>query len=929
MRKITPLVGISLSFVLAGCQTPLFSDGLPGSLFAGNSRKDNAETETRQTAASSKPQLGGRGWRNAASRAAEQESNAQITSLNNVERLREFLAKGNAAMQSGQYDNARIQYETILSLEPQHATAHHMLGRINDMARKFDAAERHYLAALSSNREDGYLLSDLGYSYLQQGRLDEARQYLTQAITREPDLAVAKVNLAAVYAYNGDQRGALAWLREVGSEQQAQETLASITSKPAPWVLNGASGTIASAADKYSINKDGQVLDANGQPLTTWEEVQAAMKEIRQQGSQARRIEQQLQEFQERERINRAMAQQSEYDRNSSNSDDASLNRRMQAISQASGSRSQDQLNSRPIYIGPPESNQSSQQPGPIAFNGAPTQAGNGAVNQWPSNAQQHAFPNASGVSSPAPASQHDPYSGLLNPAGPTGFTQPSEFSHQQVPTTQPHTSGSTVPPQFPGTQALPAQTGQYASSSDPRLTGHQSPHVGAPHAGGLYGINAGPGASTNSGQNGAVPNWNGAGSGRPLHNQHTTTMQTPSPNSTGAAPGFNPHAQQYSTNGAMPVTGAAQQPAANQLPVDQYGNPIQQPVPGTPGWNAPPSGQFPNQRSTAPNPNYFGQGAAPGNVTPQAGSFTSSPQHNAAGQYSSGQSGQYPVGNSHYQQHSHVSGHSPQIDSPYSGGANAGQQQIQQLSFNDQAPMAQIDRGQTFNQYSEADRQATRLGMAAGFGPLAPITTETTQTARSSRPLPDQVQSNYAPQSPAPQNYWPPENARQEPATSAPANARPSSPVNQPGQFRQQPSSVPNQEFPGAVPATSRQLPGQSQFQGSNQSVSGPSMAGQTGGQDPQTAQSWLRMPPSQADVTMPAAFTSTTQPIQQQSQNYQRPDVTNQAWQNGALASPTMRPEFGQPHMTEPFLRTPEAQNGQPGNTQSVQTASWPSPQ
>ena len=205
MRKLPPFVASSLCLLLVGCQTPLFSDGLFSSLTQNRTlTAQKASLDTDRSVSATKPRIGGRGWRNATNRDAEKQAQAPAIGLNNVGQLREFLAKGNDAMQKGLYDDARIQYETVLSLEPHHATAHHMLGRISDMSKRFDEAERHYLEALSANREDGYLLSDLGYSYLQQGRLDEARQYLTQAITREPDLAIAKVNLAAVYAYGGD-----------------------------------------------------------------------------------------------------------------------------------------------------------------------------------------------------------------------------------------------------------------------------------------------------------------------------------------------------------------------------------------------------------------------------------------------------------------------------------------------------------------------------------------------------------------------------------------------------------------------------------------------------------------------------------------------------------------------------------------------------
>ena len=877
MRKLLPFIASGLC-LLTGCQTPLFSGGLFGSLSSNKTlTAQKPSTGTSQTASTSTAHMGGRGWRNAASRAAENEAQAPATSINNVNRLREFLAKGNDAMQKGLHDDARIQYETVLSIEPQHATAHHMLGRISDMSRKFDEAERHYLAALSANREDGYLLSDLGYSYLQQGRLDEARQYLTQAITLEPDLAIAKVNLAAVYAYGGDQRGALAWLRQVGSEQQAQETLASLNSRPAPWVVNGAAGALASAPDKYSVNQDGQVLDANGQPLQTWEEVQAAMKELRTQGNSKWKYEQELREFQERERINRAMAQQAGYDvRAGGQTGDADLNRQIQAIQREPNGNRQNRGNSQPMYVGPPDNT-----PARLPSNDTAT-----LRTDWNSQDQIQQYQSAGRQGQYA--EPQDPYTGLLNPAGPTGFQQPG-YPNQQFPPGQAGGQGLETSPQFP------TQPSGYQGS--PSQQQYRDPNYG-------------------SGQNQTLGQ--GQYQGQP--------MPTQPPSVYDQSAGTNPAYLQYPDQNSGRTPRPGQQLPVDAAPVDQYGNPILRQQPSNPAWNGQSPSRLPNQGSSAPNPNYFGQGQLQGSVNPQTGMYVGDQSPASAqfpSQYRTGQNeqaSQYPVENSHYQQSQPTPLHRQQLES---GASNP--QQIQQLGFNGQPAMARIDRGQRIVQYSEADRQAMQLGMAAGFGAFSPVSTGQN---RNPQPMPNNAPSGNGPQNYGPQGNWPPQDAQG--TAGNPSFSYDQQPVqrNLPGQFPPQTQQLPDRGYPGAVPATSRQLPGQANFQTQNQHIHGQSIADQSD-QDPQTAQPWLRMPTSQADVTMPAAFSSSTQPTQQQSQNYQRPDVANQAWQNGVLTSPTTRPGFGQPHMTDPYLRPANSQTGQPADGQTNQSASWPTRQ
>ncbi|NQV25615.1 MAG: tetratricopeptide repeat protein [Rhodopirellula sp.] len=908
MRKITAFVASGLCLLLAGCQTPLFSDGLFSSL---NPRKktltaQNSSADSSQSVNATKPRIGARGWRNVSTSAAEREAQAAATGLNNIGRLREFLAKGNDAMQKGLYDDARIQYETVLSLEPHHATAHHMLGRISDMSKRFGDAERHYLEALSANREDGYLLSDLGYSYLQQGKLDEARQYLTQAITREPDLAIAKVNLAAVYAYAGDQRGALAWLRQVGTEQQAQETLASITSKPAPWIMNGTSETLASSQESYSINKDGQVLDANGQPLTTWDEVQAAMKEIREQGSRKRLAEKQREEFIERQRIDRALAHQRGYDpRSGALNNDANLNQQMQDIEQASGTQERQSPRSGPIYVGPSgqdsrpgPGNSPNQLPSPYYGGTAPNPGGNpqGQNQQYPPAGQQSQF-----------ATSPDPYAHLLNPAGPNGFPQQPGYPTQQTPQGPANAQGPTVPPQFPGApSALSQPPGVLTVPPQLQQPSQQYPQQQQyQQQGGNYG---------------AVPN-NGFQQGQPQRFGQ-------------AAPG-NPPRQQVPS-----------QPPANQVPVDQYGNPIQRYSPENPVWNGPSGYLPPGQGGSAPDPGYFGQSNPQGSVSPQTGMYAGNPQQQ---QYHAGpasQPEQYPNGNSNYPPHAAA----PRNQAPPDHSWNNPQQQpIQQLGFESQRPLAPIVRGQRIPQYSEADRQAMRLGLAAGSGVLSPLDSSQSggtpsNQPMSGQPMSGQMNGNGMPQNGIPQNSVVPNSGRQTWPDGTPANSgfsyeqsgqfqeqEPQSFQQMPQSFQQEQQSfqqMPDRGYPGAVPATSGQLPGQTGIQAPDRQIPGQSIAAGAG-QDPQMDQPWLRMPQSQADVTMPIAFSSSTQPTLQQSQNWQRPGQTGQEWRDADLSSPTTRPEFGQPHMTNPYLRPANTQAGQQADGQGVSTISWGSQQ
>ena len=167
---------------------------------------------------------------------------------------------------------------------------------------------------------------------------------------------------------------------------------------------------------------------------------------------------------------------------------------------------------------------------------------------------------------------------------------------------------------------------------------------------------------------------------------------------------------------------------------------------------------------------------------------------------------------------------------------------------------MARIDRGQRIPQYTEADRQAMQLGMAAGFGALSPVGSGQPQSA-----TPDQQFGTSQDQNNRRAGIPNLNGGPQQPASVAPANS--GFDYGQPtGQFSGQNQQLPNQGFPGAVPANSDRLPGQvNNMQAPIRHIHGQTIAEQAG-QDPQTAQSWMRMPTSQADVTMPVAFSKRT---------------------------------------------------------------------
>ncbi|GEM_PF-3551715 len=282
MRALPLCHAFGLFLTLSGCQMPLFDNGFGDFSLRGDRGRD-VDTPARSVA---ERQNRDANLRTPGPR--QRLDPARVSSLNT------FLQRGNLSLKNNALADARIQFETALQIDPQNAHALHMLGRIGDQEGRFEDAEYHYLRALASGR-NANLLSDLGYSYMQQGKLDRARETLLQALEDQPDHRMAIINLGAVYAWSGDQEGALAWLRQVGTQEQAVASLNDILRTRPPGVGRG-----TQIAEQRPPEDPKQV---------DFETMKQQMAELRRQGQAKRRQKELGEEQQARQRIDSMLNQ--------------------------------------------------------------------------------------------------------------------------------------------------------------------------------------------------------------------------------------------------------------------------------------------------------------------------------------------------------------------------------------------------------------------------------------------------------------------------------------------------------------------------------------------------------------------------------------------------------------------------------------------
>jgi Flp pilus assembly protein TadD len=214
--------------VMTGCQTPLFTNS-----FGWSSDKERQVTATNNDASPLN--------RFGRPRPTDTRQNIvdQRLVVDYIQRGRQAMAanqladqRGLQAMAAKQLADAELNFESALRLDRNNATAFQLLGQIGDLTGNFKDAEHYYLQALTQRPNDPDLLSDMGYSYMQQGRFREAKNKLFESLRLAPNHRMAKINIAAVFAYEGDQQKAMAYLRQVGTPQEAQQIMANLLKYP-------------------------------------------------------------------------------------------------------------------------------------------------------------------------------------------------------------------------------------------------------------------------------------------------------------------------------------------------------------------------------------------------------------------------------------------------------------------------------------------------------------------------------------------------------------------------------------------------------------------------------------------------------------------------------------------------------------------------
>jgi tetratricopeptide (TPR) repeat protein len=121
---------------------------------------------------------------------------------------------GYVLRQKGQVDEAIVQYQKALEIDPGYANAHYNFGNALFQKGRVDEAMEHYQKALEIQPQYAEAHNNLGNVLRQKGRVDEAIIQYQKAVVIEPDFAMAHYNLGMVLAQKGLADEAIAQFKE-------------------------------------------------------------------------------------------------------------------------------------------------------------------------------------------------------------------------------------------------------------------------------------------------------------------------------------------------------------------------------------------------------------------------------------------------------------------------------------------------------------------------------------------------------------------------------------------------------------------------------------------------------------------------------------------------------------------------------------------
>jgi pentatricopeptide repeat protein len=121
---------------------------------------------------------------------------------------------GNVYMRKGMYNQAEVEFQRALSINPRYIHPITGLARVYDQTNKVDMAIEQWEKAISLNPREAQLHFSLGFSYYAKGRLDDAIAQWTETAQLQPGHPGPYLQLGVAYEDKGQYDQAIAALQQ-------------------------------------------------------------------------------------------------------------------------------------------------------------------------------------------------------------------------------------------------------------------------------------------------------------------------------------------------------------------------------------------------------------------------------------------------------------------------------------------------------------------------------------------------------------------------------------------------------------------------------------------------------------------------------------------------------------------------------------------
>ncbi len=136
-----------------------------------------------------------------------------------------FFARGASLERLGKYDEAAVDLQKAISLEPNNPMALNYLGYMwVNQNKNIDEAFDYIKKAVLLKPNDGSIIDSLGWAYYRMGEYDKAVGFLERAVELEPTDPTINAHLGDVYEKLGrDSEAMLQWERALGFDPESAE----------------------------------------------------------------------------------------------------------------------------------------------------------------------------------------------------------------------------------------------------------------------------------------------------------------------------------------------------------------------------------------------------------------------------------------------------------------------------------------------------------------------------------------------------------------------------------------------------------------------------------------------------------------------------------------------------------------------------------